>query len=350
MSSKNVSSSLPRPIRPASAASSVHENFKGLSIDKKPDISPAVLRWREQLESRKSSHGRFGSATSEGGNCHDQKHLESSPRPSLASMTPTKRVSFPTALSGPPSPAGTPGDSALKGEGLPLSPTSAYFAADDSPQHRLQQMNDQAANARTERKVLDLEISNSSLMAINRTLEREMRKQNAELRRFRRLSRSGRLSLATSSARTLSGHRMSTLSDDHDLHCDLSDLSETVSEMVSSEADSIDDTALSPDAQAASDARHWERDEKRLQLDLSKHQRLLVDSQKMNQSLKKCLGWTEELISEGKKALAFKVRLSDIGGRVLALDDVGHNAAKEAIQEKEGTDAAITVERGAAAE
>jgi hypothetical protein len=54
--------------------------------------------------------------------------------------------------------------------------------------------------------VLDLEISNSSLLAINRTLEREMRKQSAELRRFRRLSRSGRLSI-----RTISGQSKSSL-------------------------------------------------------------------------------------------------------------------------------------------
>lgn len=71
-------------------------------------------------------------------------------------------------------------------------------------------MNELAANARRERKVLDLEISNSSLLAINRTLEREMRKQTAELRRFRRLSCSGRLSVAPS--RSASG-KMSMLSE-----------------------------------------------------------------------------------------------------------------------------------------
>jgi hypothetical protein len=47
----------------------------------------------------------------------------------------------------------------------------------------------------------------------------------------------------------------------------------------------------------------------------------------MNQSLKRCLGWTEELINEGKKALAYHVRVSDIelGGRVLAPDEVDDN-------------------------
>jgi hypothetical protein len=107
----------------------------------------------------------------------------------------------------------------------------------------------------------------------------------------------------------------------------LSDMSEEPDgeeEEESSEEESIDDGSLSPGAMAESDARHRERDEKRLQLDLSKHQQLLIDSQNMNQSLKRCLGWTEELINDGKKALAYHVRVSDIelGGRVLTPDEV----------------------------
>lgn len=100
--------------------------------------------------------------------------------------------------------------------------------------------------------------------------------------------------------------------------------SETDSELDSSESESLDDGSLSPGAMAESDLRHRKKDEKRLQLDLSKHQQLLIDSQKMNQSLKRCLGWTEELISEGRKALEYHVRVSDVelGGRVLAPDEV----------------------------
>jgi hypothetical protein len=187
-------------------------------------------------------------------------------------------------------------------------------------------MNELAANARRERKVLDLEITNSSLTAINRTLEREMRKQTAELRRYRRLSRSGRLSIATStSIRSASG----TLSMMDGVEVTpLSDMSEEDSEedseFDSSESESLDDGSLSPGAMAESDLRHRKKDEKRLQLDLSKHQQLLIDSQKMNQSLKRCLGWTEELITEGRKALEYHVRVSDVelGGRVLAPDEV----------------------------
>lgn len=191
--------------------------------------------------------------------------------------------------------------------------------------YSLERMNELAANARRERKVLDLEITNSSLAAINRTLEREMRKQTAELRRYRRLSRSGRLSINTSASLRTSSGTLSIMDgvDDTPLS-DMSEESDGEEEEESSEEESIDDGSLSPGAIAESDARHRERDEKRLQLDLSKHQQLLIDSQNMNQSLKRCLGWTEELINDGKKALAYHVRVSDIelGGRVLTPDEV----------------------------
>ena len=44
----------------------------------------------------------------------------------------------------------------------------------------------------------------------------------------------------------------------------------------------------------------------------------------MNQSLKRCLGWTEELIKEAKKALEYSVHVNDIqlGGRVLAPEEI----------------------------
>ncbi|KAL3492349.1 hypothetical protein BJX62DRAFT_110598 [Aspergillus germanicus] len=177
-------------------------------------------------------------------------------------------------------------------------------------------------SARVERKILDLEISNSSLLAINKTLEREMRKQNAELRRFRRLSRSGRLSMAPS--RSVSGtlsipseidEGESEFSSVHSLD-DMSDLSDGES--------MLDESSLGPDSIVEDDVQQKVRDEKRFLIDLAKHQELLADSQKMNQSLKRCLGWTEELIKEAKKALEYNVHVSDIqlGGRVLSPDEL----------------------------
>ena len=180
-----------------------------------------------------------------------------------------------------------------------------------------------AINARTERKILDLEISNSSLLAINRTLERELRKQNAELRRFRRLSRSGRLSITTS-LRSTSGGGLSVVSETGDV----SDFSSTYSNDEASDEsdqDSLDDGTVSPNSLAEHGSRHRVDDEKQFMLDLAKHQELLIDSQKLNQSLKRCIGWTEELIKDGKKALEYNVHVNDIevGGRVLGPDELG---------------------------
>jgi hypothetical protein len=219
---------------------------------------------------------------------------------------------------------------------LDSGPTTSEVTSPMKAGHSLEHMNELAANARRERKVLDLEITNSSLAAINRTLEREMRKQTAELRRYRRLSRSGRLSIATGASRASTGSLL------------LSDIAEDVKASDASEDDgyddpddsseieSIDDDSLSPSALAESDARHQKRDEERLQLDLSKHQQLLIDSQKMNQSLKRCLGWTEELINEGKKALAYRIHVSDVelGGRVLSLDDIEDNEDDVLVEEE----------------
>lgn len=185
----------------------------------------------------------------------------------------------------------------------------------------LEHMNELAANARRERKVLDLEISNNSLLAINRSLEREMRKQKAELRRFRRMSRAGRFSADTiSNLEEFSAIGVSELGD-------LSDMSEEEDAEEAESEDhsdsSFDESIMSDGALAERDEAHRLRDEKRLRLDLSKHRELLADSAKMNQSLKRCLNWTEELIKDGQKALAYQVRVSDVqlGGRVLSSEE-----------------------------
>ncbi|KAF2814635.1 uncharacterized protein BDZ99DRAFT_566595 [Mytilinidion resinicola] len=212
---------------------------------------------------------------------------------------------------------------------LPQSPTKSNLG-----QSALQHMNELAANARRERKVLDLEISNSSLLAINRQLEREVRRQKAELRRFRRLSRAGRFSSDTNRS---SLGELSTIADDDSDACSDTQEQDLVEEHEHNEEDtsdsSFDEEALSPTALADRDAYYREKDEKRLQLDLSRHRELLVDSQKMNQSLKRCLGWTEELINEGKKALEYKVRVSDVklGGRVLSSEEQAQTEAGEDI-------------------
>ncbi|KAI1109753.1 hypothetical protein F5Y14DRAFT_466363 [Nemania sp. NC0429] len=187
------------------------------------------------------------------------------------------------------------------------------------------------ANARRERKVQDLQIRNTSLEAINRTLERQLRKQTTELRRFRRLSRANHISLASTNLadRVPSG----AISELELESLGLSDPSEEDMPVEEPEEESPSDTdsassGVSASVLAERDAKHRPRDEERLQVDLSKHQQMLTDSQKLNQSIRRCMNWTEELIKAGKKALEYKVRVSDVqlGGRVLdPLDEEEEN-------------------------
>lgn len=224
-------------------------------------------------------------------------------------------------------------------------PPQSIDTALDSPDFRsctesarspTKSISDLAADARRERKVLDLEISNSSLLAINASLEREIRRQKTELKRFRRLSRAGRLSTYERSARLSEG--LSTLGEEDaeeddadysafgppsgftDIYDDWSDDDETESLMSGGEP-------LSLTAQATRDSDRLAKDEKRLQVDLEKHKELLVQSQMMNQSIKRCNLATEEMIKDGKKALEYSVRVSNVklGGRILT----GHEGEEE---------------------
>ncbi|CAN9165365.1 unnamed protein product [Alternaria alternata] len=263
-------------------------------------------------------------------------HVKSSSLSSIDSVTSLKKAPTAESSAMAPSPLHTenraPGDAAATPSPRltafsPIgSPVSGSPSRNSDGKSALEMMNELAANARRERKVLDLEISNSSLLAINRSLEKEVRKQKAELRRFRRMSRAGVFSADTA------GEPLETSAIGAGNIGDLSDMSEAEEEETPEEEEeedpessdsSFDDSALSPSAQLERDETHRSRDEKRLQLDLSKHREMLNDSQKMNQSLKKCLGWTEQLIKDGQKALEYKVHVSDVkvGGRVLVPED-----------------------------
>ncbi|CZT44663.1 uncharacterized protein RSE6_04862 [Rhynchosporium secalis] len=306
ISSIGSTPALPSPVTPRPQVLGRGYSANGLVSARKASIEAG----------QRSSHGRSSSGSSAEGKL---------PPP----LRNTSGGSYNSSVPGSPSnPIATSVPTYMPEEASEETPKDGGLAAGfrspiSSPvkTHSIDELNELAANARRERKVLDLEITNSSLAAINRTLEREMRKQTAELRRFRRLSRSGRLSIATSASVRTSSGSVSGFETEN-----LTDLSEEEEEEgeTESEEETSDEGSLSPSAMEESDLRHRKRDEKRLQLDLSKHQRLLIDSQKMNQSLKRCLGWTEELINEGKKALEYRVRISDVelGGRVLALDEV----------------------------
>lgn len=201
---------------------------------------------------------------------------------------------------------------------------------------KLEHVNELAADARRERKVLDLEISNSSLLAINQTLEREMRKQQAELRRLRRQSQFGRISQAQS---LQSGSKtIGVLSEiDDSINVNRLEVQSSPTSSIEDEGDDDGDNegipskrSIFPSNSRSDDgailASHAAlQDSKRLYLDYSRHRALLIDGQKMNQSIERCLGRSEDLIAAGKKALDYRVdvhELESLTGRVLLPDEL----------------------------
>ncbi|KAK3674986.1 hypothetical protein LTR78_005330 [Recurvomyces mirabilis] len=206
-----------------------------------------------------------------------------------------------------------------------------------------------ASDARRERKVLDLEISNSSLLAINASLEREVRRQKTELKRFRRLSRAGRFSFNPSERSARFSEGLSTVGElegedgDYDafgppsgftdIYDDFSDDDDETESIISG------GEPLSPSAQAGRESDRLAKDEKRLRVDLEKHKELLVQSQMMNQSLKRCTIAAEAMIKDGKKALEYHVRVSDVklGGRILTGHEEEDEDREEVIEVEDET-------------
>ncbi|PSK34234.1 hypothetical protein B9Z65_8560 [Elsinoe australis] len=204
----------------------------------------------------------------------------------------------------------------------------------DPVQSPSRELIDYAADARRERKVLDLEISNSSLLAINRTLEREVKKHKAELKRYRRLSRAGRFSVAATGIadEDFDGSVALPHVDGGLVGRPSSPFEEDVSDMeLSNEESSEDEAEPSLDVRASKEERQRAKDEAQLKHDLRKHRDLLLDTARMNRSLQRCLTWTEDLIKDGKKALDLHVISSEVklGGRVLEADDVEDDDVEE---------------------
>ncbi|OJD14072.1 hypothetical protein AJ78_05549 [Emergomyces pasteurianus Ep9510] len=287
---------------------------------------------------RRPSHTKSSSMDASEYGKHPKHDLQKQDLPTNLSgafpyLTSSEHQPGPNAPSRDPRTRVVSGCSSSSLDNTPVSVTGRHSPVkDDTPRNsEIDKMNELASNARRERKVLDLEISNSSLLAINRTLEREMRKQSAELRRYRRLTRSGRLSM-TDSVVSMSGRRtLSIVGETGDEPSDMSlmeNSEDDFSDSSDDESTPSHDGTPNPNDTTEHDAKHRTKDEKRFILDLTKHQQLLIDSQKLNQSIKRCLGWTDSLIEEAKKALDYHVRVSDIdiGGRVLAPDEIEGDA------------------------
>lgn len=297
-----------------------HVTTARTSVTSSPQLGTPVALRRTSTGTSRSSHSRSGSLIM-GEADHRSPHLASVPSSPLASpfQAPLSLASIIQAAEE----FGEDAESVVSHASHVSHDSRSEIHSPARSSQSAYPINELIAGARRERKVQDLQITNASLEAINRTLERQMRKQSAELRRYKRLSRAGTLSAMTSNMRA-ADTAVAVASNVEGEDPDLSDVDEAGSgselddfDEEDEEEDSFSETdstteSLSPSVVAERDAKHRKRDEKRLQLDLTKHQQLLVDSQRLNQSIKRCLDWTELLISDAKKALDYKVRVSDI--------------------------------------
>ncbi|OTB00714.1 hypothetical protein M426DRAFT_26315 [Hypoxylon sp. CI-4A] len=291
-----------------------------------PQLGPSPGLRRSSTGVSRPSHSRQGSLIKESHvpSALKLRSAQASPEPASPMAVPTTPAAPPLTLASIIQAAEDFAESEeLASEEL-ASPDEAKSGVQSPTKsvNSTEPVNELVANARRERKVQDLQITNASLEAINRTLERQLRKQTTELRRYKRLSRSGRFSTASTVVEGVPSEAPSEEGPGTEALSDLSE--ESAAEEEEAEEDSLSESdstsgPLSPTIVAEQDAKHRKRDEERLQVDLSKHQQVLIDSQKINQSIRRCLDWTEVLISEGKKALEYQVRISDVqvGGRVL---------------------------------
>ncbi|KAK9236229.1 hypothetical protein V1525DRAFT_407655 [Lipomyces kononenkoae] len=202
-----------------------------------------------------------------------------------------------------------------------LSQGSAQSTGDDPDDHDTPSaVPVETDSARTNRKIMDLEISNASLLAINRTLEREMRGQSRDLRALKRW---------------IQRHNIGGVDFDADMHSvsetdeDSSIDDESGDESKSSGDDDDEDVTIGPfsskhSAESGKDTLSksvLERDEL-----VQEEKDLLEAYQAVNGSITNCIFMSDVLLKEAQASLSFKVSEEDLrlGGRVLSYDDTNY--------------------------
>ncbi|KAK9469758.1 hypothetical protein V1512DRAFT_17157 [Lipomyces arxii] len=185
---------------------------------------------------------------------------------------------------------------------------SQYSAAEESGD------DDDTANkvpeedsARVNRKILDLEISNTSLLEINRTLERQMRSQSRELRALKRWIQRN----------NISGDEFNTAD------MSVSDTEDSEGEGVKDDHGSLneeEDNTLHAVHEASKASKKWSMPMDKFTIT---EEELLATSRAMNNSITKCIFMSDLMVKEAKTSLSYTVLEDElrVGGRVLSYDD-----------------------------
>lgn len=190
-----------------------------------------------------------------------------------------------------------------RGEQNPLPPTVTvrpgipHRAATTSPDSvkagELDSLKSRAA--RSERKVMDLEISNTSLMAVNKFLEKKLHKQSVLLHEYE-----------TSSWSTGNNNKATTPFSD----------SEDEDEGLKENKIPLD-SLLDENELIDQDGIHAIQDR------TNKHIEFVESYERMNRSLRKCLYLSQSLLEDATNSLEYSIDPEDVklGGRVAVNDD-----------------------------
>ncbi|ANB11085.1 hypothetical protein AWJ20_3881 [Sugiyamaella lignohabitans] len=172
------------------------------------------------------------------------------------------------------------------------------------------------SKARAERKIKDLEITNTSLLSINRYLEKKIHRQKKDIER---------LSTRRTSDRSSMGRR-TTRNTEHGSDGDSDNDSDNESRYSGDyENSDLDESSLSSDF---SDDEYSELDSSFIDTTLldevqertSAHISFLKSAEKFDTMLRQCLIISDSLLNDAMSSLDFTVKPSDIGKKVVAVD------------------------------
>jgi hypothetical protein len=155
-------------------------------------------------------------------------------------------------------------------------------------------VSEETRNARTDRKIKDLEISNASLLAINKVLEKKLRRQAKEIEYLNDL-----MSKHNITGELLAMHD----DDDEDISID-EESNETFSSLGIAIKESLDNDQIIDEQLSKQQAEITERMQQCLEF--------IETSQNISKTLRKCLMLSETLIQEGSKSINLTINPEDI--------------------------------------
>lgn len=167
------------------------------------------------------------------------------------------------------------------------SEVEADISAEHAPENPAESVNLQVKQARSDRKIMDLEISNASLMAVNKYLEKKLRSQAKDIQY-----------LKVSNENLIPGQVSETESED--------DASDDELENTHDDDQTAESTNQSPEEIELTEKT------KLIEQRMQSHIKFLESSEKVNKMMRHCLMITDSLLQQANKSLEYEVDPLDV--------------------------------------